>query len=156
MTERPRRIVFVCTGNICRSAMAEHLLRHWAKARGLDLETSSCGIAAESWYEVPEPARRLLAVEGVPPFEHKARLATRETLKDADLILAMTQQHYDRIVGSYPEFTARTRLFREQAGFGEQDVADPMGRSDEVFAACLAVLKESLESLLRAGFRDPA
>ncbi|MDP3542428.1 MAG: low molecular weight protein arginine phosphatase [Elusimicrobiota bacterium] len=151
----PRRIVFVCTGNICRSAMAEHLLRHWAKTRGLDLETSSCGIAAESWYEVPAAARRLLEDEGVPPFEHKARLATRETLRNADLILAMTQEHYDSIVGSFPEFTGRTRLFREQAGFGEQDVEDPMGRSDEVFARCLATLKDSLEALLKTGFRDP-
>ncbi|MBI2386866.1 MAG: low molecular weight protein arginine phosphatase [Elusimicrobia bacterium] len=155
MNARPRRIVFVCTGNICRSAMAEHLLRHWARTRGLTLETSSCGIAAESWYEVPGAARRLLAAEGVPPFEHRPRLAARETLRDADLILAMTQAHLDHIVDRFPEFSSRTRLFREQAGFGEQDVEDPMGRPDAAFAACLSVLKESLEALLRADFRDP-
>ncbi len=136
--------------------MADHLLRHWARTRGLAIETSSCGTAAESWYEVPPAARRLLAAEGVLPFEHKARLATRETLRDADLILAMTRAHQDYIIGNYPEFTARTRLFRELAGYGETDVADPMGGSDEVFAKCLAVLKESLEALVRAGFRDPA
>ena len=152
----PKRVVFVCTGNICRSAMAEHLLRHWARTRGLDLELSSCGTAAESWYEMPEPAKRLLAAEGVPPFEHKARLAARPTLRDADLILAMTRQHLDHITERFPEFTGRARLFREQAGFGEQDVADPMGGNDEAFARCLAVLKESLEALLRSGFRDPS
>ncbi len=152
----PRRIVFVCTGNICRSAMAEHLLRHWAATRGLDLATSSCGTAAESWYEMPAAARRLLEAEGVPPFTHKARLATRETLREGDLILAMTQAHFDHVVERFPEFTGRTRLFREQAGFGEQDVDDPMGRPDAEFARCLAVLKESLEALLRSGFRDPA
>jgi protein-tyrosine-phosphatase len=155
VTESPRKIVFVCTGNICRSAMAEHLLRHWAAARGVELSTASCGTAAESWYEMPEAARRLLAAEGVPSFEHKARLATREALREADLILAMTQAHLDHIVDRFPEFTGRTRLFREQAGFGEQDVEDPMGRPDEVFAACLAVIKESLEALLRSGFRGP-
>jgi len=147
--------MFVCTGNICRSAMAEHLLRHWARTRGLDLEISSCGIAAESWYEVPEAARRLLAAEGVPPFEHKPRLATREVLREADLILVMTQAHLDDLVERFPEFAGRTRLFREQAGLGELDVEDPMGRQDEVFASCLAVLKEALEALLRTGFRDP-
>jgi len=155
MTERPRRILFVCTGNICRSAMAEQLLRHWAKTRGLPLETASCGTAAESWYEVPDHARRLLAAEGAPPFEHKPRLATRAILRDADLILVMTRVHYDSIVERFPEFTARTRLLREQAGAGELDVDDPMGGSEEVFARCLAVLKESLEALLRADFRDP-
>jgi len=135
--------------------MADHLLRHWAKTRGLAIETSSCGIAAESWYQVPAAASRRRAAAGVPPFEHKARLATRATLRDADLILAMTRDHLDYIVENFPEFTGRTRLFRELAGYGETDVADPMGGSDEVFANCLAVLKESLEALVRAGFRDP-
>ncbi len=149
----PRRILFVCTGNICRSAMAEHLLRRLAATRGLDLETASAGIAAEPSYQVPEAAKRLLAAEGVPPFEHKARLATREVLRWADLILVMTAQHHDHIVDLYPEFTSRTRLFRDAAGFGEADVEDPMGRSDEVFARCLAVIRESLEALLRTEFR---
>ena len=152
MTERPRRVVFVCTGNICRSAMAEHLLRHWAKERGLALETASCGTAAESWYEVPAHARKLLASEGVPPFEHKPRLATRDALRGADLILVMTRAHYDHVVERFPEFTGRTKLLREHAGFGELDVDDPMGGSEEVFARCLAVLKESLEALARSGF----
>ncbi len=152
-----KRIVFVCTGNICRSAMAEHLLRRWSEQRGLGLEVSSCGIAAEPWYEMPAAARRLLLAEGVPPdFTHKARLSTRETLRGADLILAMTRAHLDHLVDRFPEFGAKTRLFREQAGFGEQDVADPMGRPDEEFERCLATLKESLEALLARGWRDPA
>ena len=149
----PRKILFVCTGNICRSAMAEHLLRHLAVERGLNLETASAGIAAEPYYQVPEAAKRLLAEEGVPPFEHKARLATREVLRWADLILVMTAQHHDHVIELYPEFSSRTRLFREAAGFGEVDVEDPMGRPDGVFARCLAVIRESLEALLRTGFR---
>ncbi len=149
----PKRVAFVCTGNICRSAMAEHLLRHWARVRGLDLQVSSCGTAAESWYEMPAHARRLLAAEGVPPFEHKARLAVRENLRDADVILAMTRAHHDHIVERFPEFARKTALFREAAGFGEQDVADPMGGSEEVFARCLSVLKDSLERLIASGFR---
>ena len=154
-TDNPRRIVFVCTGNICRSAMAEHLLRHWSTVRGLDLEVSSCGIAAETWYEMPDAARRLLEAEGVPPFTHKARLATRDALRHADLILVMTQSHCDHLTGRFPEFTSRTRLLREHAGYGDGDVDDPMGRPDEAFARCLSVLKESLEALLSRNFQGP-
>lgn len=149
----PRRVLFVCTGNICRSAMAEHLLRHWSAQRSLALEVRSAGIAAEGWYEVPEHARRLLAAEGVPPFEHRPQLLTREQLRWADTVLVMAEHHRDHICELYPEFTGKTLLLRAAAGFGEQDVADPMGKSYEVFASCLAVIRESLEALSRAGFR---
>lgn len=150
-----KKILFVCTGNICRSAMAEHLLRHLSATRGLAVETASAGVAAESYYQVPDIARKLLAAEGVPPFEHKPRLATREVMRWADLILVMTQGHRDHIVDLYPEFTAKTRLMREHAGFGEKDVDDPMSRPDEVFVRCLAVLKESLEVLISRDWRGP-
>lgn len=158
MSDAPpiRRIVFVCTGNICRSAMAEHLLRHWSKVRGLDLEVSSCGIAAEHWYEVPQAARRLLAAEGIPEFSHKARLATRDALRGADLILVMTRAHAEHLTDLYPEFTDRIRLLRSHAGFGEADVEDPMGRPYETFARCLGVMKESLEALLSRQWRAPS
>lgn len=148
----PRRILFVCTGNICRSASAEHLLRHWSAQRGLSVVVRSAGIAAEGWYEVPEHARRLLAAEGVPPFEHRPQLLTRDQLRWADTVLVMAEHHRDHICELYPEFTGKTRLLRSAAGFGDQDVADPMGKSYEVFAASLAVIKESLEVLIRAEF----
>jgi protein-tyrosine-phosphatase len=135
--------------------MAEHLLRHWSKTRDLDLEVSSCGIAAEPWYEMPATARRLLTAEGVPPFTHKARLATRDALRNADLILVMTQTHCDHLRERFPELIPRTRLLREHAGFDDGDVDDPMGRPDEAYARCLSVLKESLEALLSREFRGP-
>lgn len=155
MTEGPRRVLFVCTGNICRSAMAERLLAHWSDERGLRLEVRSAGVAAESWYEVPEHARRLLAAEGVPPFEHSPRLATRDHLRWADIVLVMTRAHRERVAEQYPEFGGKTFLLRERAGFGELDVEDPMGGSEETFARCLAVLKESLEPLVARGFAAP-
>jgi protein-tyrosine-phosphatase/glycosyltransferase involved in cell wall biosynthesis len=154
VTEGPRRILFVCTGNICRSAMAERLLAHWSAVRGLGLEVRSAGVAAESWYEVPDHARRLLAAEGAPPFEHTPRLVTREHLRWADLVLVMTRAHRERLAEQYPEFGRKTFLLRERAGFGELDVEDPMGGSEETFARCLSVLKESLEPLAARGFAE--
>lgn len=132
--------------------MAERLLEHWSRERGLGLEIRSCGTAAESWYEVPEHAKRLLAAEGVPAFKHGPQLLTRDHLRWADLVLVMARHHRDRVGDLYPEFVGKTRLFRELAGYGELDVDDPMGGSEEVFARCLAVLKESLEALAGRGF----
>lgn len=149
----PRRVLFVCTGNICRSAMAEHLLRWWSKQRGLPFEVRSAGIAAEGWYTVPEHARKLLTAEGVPTFEHRPQLLTREQLRWADAVLVMAEHHRDHICELYPEFTGKTRLLRDAAGFGEQDVADPMGKSYQVFSDCLGAIRESLEALLRGEWR---
>jgi protein arginine phosphatase len=143
-----RRILFVCTGNICRSAMAEHLLRHLAREKGLDLEVASAGVAAEGWYEMPASARRLMAEAGVPPFTHKARLLTREQLRWADLVLVMTRAHLEHVLELYPEFTRKTKMLREHAGFGPQDVEDPMSRPHEVFVSSLASIRECLDVLL--------
>lgn len=152
---RPRRILFVCTGNVCRSAMAEHLLRHLAARRGLEVETASVGLAAEDHYRMPEAARRQLEAAGVPPFRHRARRATRALLDRADLILAMADDHRSCIAEAYPELAPRTRLLREAAGFGEEDVEDPMSRPDEEFARCFALIREALEALLRSEFEPP-
>ncbi|MEK7389796.1 MAG: low molecular weight protein arginine phosphatase [Elusimicrobiota bacterium] len=155
MIDPPKKILFVCTGNICRSAMAEHLLRSWSDRRGLGLEVRSCGTAAESWYEVPEHARRSLALEGVTDFTHRPQLVTRDVLRWADVVLVMTKGHREYILGLYPEFTEKTRLLRAEAGFGPQDVSDPMGYAEDVYARCLGIIKESLEALLRAQWRRP-
>ena len=80
-TPASRRIVFVCTGNICRSAMAEHLLRHWSRVRGLDLEVSSCGIAAEPCWD----ARRL----GASSWPRESRTSRTERASPRAMPCAM-------------------------------------------------------------------
>lgn len=143
------KFLFVCTGNVCRSLMAERLFRRLAEERGYAVEVRSCGLAAQGWLEVPEPVTRLLSEAGVPSFTHRPRLLTREDLRWADAVYVMTRAHLDEVLDKFPESGAKVRLL-DQA-----EVADPMGAPDEVFAACLKTIRTALEALLAKGPAAP-
>ncbi len=150
MSERPR-VLFVCTGNVCRSAIAEHLLRELAKRRGVPVEVASRGTAAESYFEMPEPVVRLLREQGVPPFRHRPRLLTRDDLRWADLVLVMEEEHQRLACERFPEFSRKVRLLHEEAGLSGGGVRDPMGASDDAFETCVARIRRAVEELLERG-----
>ncbi|MDE2293144.1 MAG: low molecular weight protein arginine phosphatase [Elusimicrobia bacterium] len=144
------KVLFVCTGNTCRSLMAERLLLKLAADRGLPgVEARSAGVAAERYFPVPEGVRKALAERGTSPEGHVPQLVGRELLAWADLVVPMTRAHREGLLDQYPEFTSKTRLFSELAGRGEADVADPIGKPDAVYKACRDELESGLESFLR-------
>lgn len=93
----PYRILMICTGNICRSIMAEIIVREEAAARGLDssaIEIRSAGVSTEeTGHGIDYRAQAELARAGYPTPAHRAHQATRTELSQADLILAMTTGH---------------------------------------------------------------
>ena len=93
----PFRILMICTGNICRSIMAEIIVREEAAARGLDpstIEIRSAGVSTEETGNgIDYRAQAELARAGYPTPAHRAHQATRAELSQADLILAMTAGH---------------------------------------------------------------
>ncbi len=146
----PSRFLFVCTGNVCRSFMAELLLKEMAASRGLKLEVRSCGVAAERYFQVPPEIWRALEPLGISPCPHVPQLVSRELLGWADVALAMTRAHCEYVCDLYPEFTAKIEPLRRFAGFpDDEDVEDPIGRPDAVYAACRDRIKEALEALLK-------
>ena len=137
-----RRVLFVCTGNICRSPLAEVLLRHVAQERGLDVAVSSAGTGA--WNDAPaSEGAYLVALErGLDLSTHRARLLTRELVGEADLILTMSRHHRARVdeLGG----GGRVHVLGEYAGRAPADaeVQDPFAGNIELYRQTYDELKE--------------
>jgi len=143
-----KKVLFICTGNVCRSFFAERLLEKLARDRGLALEVKSCGIAAQGFYAVPEPIWRELEKLGVEKRPHTPQLVSRQLLAWADLALTMTKMQRQVVLDLFPEFTPKVHLFRAWAGLGENDIEDPMGQADAAYARSCAAVEEAVHAFM--------
>ena len=142
------KLLFVCTGNICRSLMAERIAAKLAAERGLAVEARSCGIAAEGYFQPPPEIAAALKPLGLTPDAHRAQLVGRELLFWCDQALTMTRRQKDVVLDTFPEFSSKVFVLRLYAGLDDKDVADPIGRPQKAFDACRDEIVGALEALL--------
>ncbi|ERS91440.1 low molecular weight protein-tyrosine-phosphatase [Halomonas sp. PBN3] len=133
------RLLIVCTGNICRSPVAEALLR-----RALpDKRLSSAGLGALVGHGVEPTARELAEADGLDVAGHQARQLTREMLAQADLILVMSQGQRRAIGELAPEALGKTMLLGKWLP-GEPEIPDPYRKSREAFEHVHELLKAAV------------
>ncbi len=142
-----KKVLFVCTGNTCRSPLAEVWFNKCAADRGaMDLSACSAGICAVNGEEASYHSRCVADENNLDLEGFRSQMLTRELLKTADLIVGMTDGHCRRIVAFAPDAAAKTHRLLEFADGGE--VSDPYGGTLADYRRCFESMRKAVEKLV--------
>jgi protein-tyrosine-phosphatase len=153
------RILFVCTGNTCRSPMAEGLCRGFLGHFRLqqEVEVASAGLNAMAGGPASREAVAIMREKGIDLSGHETACLTAEKVRWANLILTMEEHQRERLLEKYPEAAGKAFVLKEyvvapaaQAGPKPADcydVTDPFGQSTEVYRRCAMELASAVADL---------
>ena len=145
-----KKIMFLCHGNICRSPMAEYVMKDIVKKEGLEneFEITSAAVSDEEWFNpIYPPAQRKLREKGVPFGHHSAHKISKAEFDAQDIVVVMDRSNLrwlTRIVG---DLQGKVHMMMEYAG-ESRDVADPWYTGDfeqtyqDVLSGCKGLLEQ--------------
>lgn len=129
-------ILFICTGNTCRSPLAA------AMARELGADAESAGLYASPGSPASEGARRAAARRGLDLSAHRSQTVTRELVARAERVYAMTSAHQQALREMYPDMADKILAL-------SPSISDPFGGEDDVYEQCAWDLEDALKNCLK-------
>lgn len=145
-------ILFVCTANVSRSFLAEHLFRHEAAQAGLSgIAAASGGVADFSGSPPDEKMVEFMVKQKIPFGKHVARQVEPEQMKWADRILVMEEAHADALRELYPEYGEKMVLLGTYISLEDRpdDIADPYGLGTFHYRTAISQITLAVKNLVR-------
>ena len=136
------KIVFICTGNTCRSPMAEGLFKALNGEQKTGLEAISAGIFTNNGMSASENAVIAAKELGADISNHKSQMLNGDIVNDAKYLVCMTGAHYDQILLKFPNVS--DKLFT----LSPTDINDPFGGNIDEYRSCSMQIKSAVESII--------
>ncbi len=143
--------LFVCSGNTCRSVIAEGLFgKAWKESGGAEIPAVVCSAGTETidGLAASGEALQVLFDEGVDLSQHRSRIITGALIEEADYIFTMTHKQKETLLLRFPPARGKVWLLAEFAGFGLQgDISDPFGRGLRQYRRTAREIGQAVEKI---------
>ena len=151
-------ILFVCSANVCRSFLAENLLKQELEKENIkDISVASAGL---NTFDLNEPDRKMVAhlsKIGIPPGEHRPKQISKQDVDWANIILVMETDHAKKIMDLWPEAKTKLQVFGRfvSAGPSIDDIVDPFGKSSYHYRLALSQITLAINNFVQLLLMTP-